>query len=262
MATKIYAHNPGSRGARALATALGCRVLRHTGSRYAFKRGDVIINWGCGSAFTDGGGNVITPTYNQPASVRVASNKRSTFELLSQQRVPGLPRFTTVAAEAAEWRVGRRGNAPAVVVRRILNGHSGHGIEIVSPGGDLPTDAPLYVEYIKKTREARLHIFNGRLIAWQEKRRRREVPDADVNWQVRNHDNGFIFARDNVVTDQRAVDIAVAALAALGLDFGAVDLIFNEQGNAWYFLEVNTAPGLEGQTITDYAEAFNNAPRT
>jgi glutathione synthase/RimK-type ligase-like ATP-grasp enzyme len=43
---------------------------------------------------------------------------------------------------------------------------------------------------------------------------------------------------------------------ALGLDFGAVDIIQDDGGN-FYVLEVNTAPGLEGQTIKSYAEGFN-----
>jgi glutathione synthase/RimK-type ligase-like ATP-grasp enzyme len=46
------------------------------------------------------------------------------------------------------------------------------------------------------------------------------------------------------------------AVAALGLDFGGVDVIWNERRQMAYVLEVNTACGLEGQTVNDYAEAF------
>jgi len=50
--------------------------------------------------------------------------------------------------------------------------------------------------------------------------------------------------------------VALAAVSALGLDFGAVDIIYNEHENQYYVLEVNTAPGLEGTTVEKYAEAF------
>jgi D-alanine-D-alanine ligase-like ATP-grasp enzyme len=48
---------------------------------------------------------------------------------------------------------------------------------------------------------------------------------------------------------------------ALGLDFGAADVLFNARRNQAYVLEVNTAPGLEGQTVNDYAEAFKEMIR-
>ena len=51
--------------------------------------------------------------------------------------------------------------------------------------------------------------------------------------------------------------IAVNAVKALGLDFGAVDIIYNEKENQYYVLEVNTAPGLEGTTLIKYAERFS-----
>ena len=47
-----------------------------------------------------------------------------------------------------------------------------------------------------------------------------------------------------------------AAIKALGLDFGAVDIIYNEAEDQHYVLEVNTAPGLEGTTLQKYTEAI------
>ena len=48
-------------------------------------------------------------------------------------------------------------------------------------------------------------------------------------------------------------------LKELGLDFGAVDVIWNEHESKAYVLEINTAPGLEGSTVEDYKEFFNRA---
>ena len=49
--------------------------------------------------------------------------------------------------------------------------------------------------------------------------------------------------------------MGIDAVSALGLDFGAVDIIEDADGKL-YVLEVNTAPGLEGQTLTLMAEAL------
>ena len=48
---------------------------------------------------------------------------------------------------------------------------------------------------------------------------------------------------------------ALACLAKTGLDFGAVDVIYTKDERV-YVLEINTAPGLEGQTVLDYKVFF------
>jgi D-alanine-D-alanine ligase-like ATP-grasp enzyme len=74
---------------------------------------------------------------------------------------------------------------------------------------------------------------------------------------VRSHDNGYryICDPDNPPT-QRTLDNAVAAVGALGLDFGGVDIAWVEKGDKPYVLEVNTAPGLTDMTGGWYAQAF------
>ena len=47
-------------------------------------------------------------------------------------------------------------------------------------------------------------------------------------------------------------------MAALNLSFGAVDIIYNGLDNAYYALEVNTAPGIEGETMFSYVCAILN----
>lgn len=74
---------------------------------------------------------------------------------------------------------------------------------------------------------------------------------------MRNHANGFIFAHEGVDIPDDVKELAVGAVAALDLDFGAVDLIQTKMGK-WYVLEVNTACGLAGTTLKKYAEQFRN----
>ena len=67
-----------------------------------------------------------------------------------------------------------------------------------------------------------------------------------------------MFCRNNLEIANRdeLVKQAVLACTISRLDFGAVDVIYNTHQNKYYVLEVNTAPGLEGQTVTIYANAI------
>jgi glutathione synthase/RimK-type ligase-like ATP-grasp enzyme len=120
-------------------------------------------------------------------------------------------------------------------------------------------NAPLYVKYKKKRKEYRVHVFKGQVIDVAEKRRRRkDERPATFDGYVRNLANGWVFCRDSIVKPADLDGLAIAACAALGLDFGAVDVIWNEKENKCYVLEVNTAPGLQGTTLTNYTNAIYN----
>lgn len=137
----------------------------------------------------------------------------------------------------------------------MINGHSGAGIVIASSPEEI-VDAPLYVEYIPKKEEYRVHVFKGQVIHSSRKARKKDVPDEEVNWKVRNHKNGFIFQHENFELPEECVVKAKEAVALCGLDFGAVDIIWNDKQQKAYVLEINTAPGLEGKTLEAYANAF------
>jgi len=239
---KLYSYNKYSVGAKLLAQALGIKRIKHKGSRYNPKFNDVIINWGSSELpkVLYKANNII----NAPWAIKNASNKYVAFEVLSAAGVP-VPPYTT-DKELVDFKV---------VVRHKLNGKGGDGIEIIKDG-DLP-DAPLYVKYIPKKDEYRVHILDGKVIDVQKKKRKLDVPNDEVNWEIRNLAGGFIFARDGVELTPELEKIAVDAVDALDLVFGAVDIIYNEYSNKYYVLEVNTAPGLMGSTLDKYVEAFN-----
>lgn len=164
------------------------------------------------------------------------------------------PPFTTDKAEAFRWLA----RGMTVVERHVLNGNSGAGIRLVESGGEEAISrAPLYVQYIPKKQEYRIHVCGGQAVDIQRKARRKDVADEDINWKIRNHDNGFVFARneDGVVPPDVIVQ-AVNSVKILGLDFGAVDVIFNDKEQKAYVLEVNTAPGLSGTTLEGYVGRF------
>lgn len=97
-------------------------------------------------------------------------------------------------------------------------------------------------EFIDKEREYRAHCYDGALLYVQEKEGPREFKGP---W---NHSQGYTFrvlGRSEVSNALRK--IAIEAVKALSLVYGAVDII--EEENKLYVLEVNTAPALEGYTL-------------
>lgn len=246
----IYSHNPHSEGAKLLSQALNVKRVKHGNSKFRGGMGKAIINWGAGTLPDQV--MACQRILNKPEAIRKASNKLKSFELFREAGVT-IPPFFTTKRQADEYLAENRGSS--IVARTVLAGHSGIGIVIGSAAEDIP-EAPLYTVYVKKQEEYRYHVFMGQVVDIQRKARKRDVPDDAVNWQVRNLDGGFIFAREGVVASPVASEEAVKAVAALGLDFGAVDLIYNAREDKYYVLEVNTAPGLSGTTLDGYKQRF------
>lgn len=99
--------------------------------------------------------------------------------------------------------------------------------------------------------------MNGFVICVQQKRKESEAEQTADQKLIRNRSNGWVFTRNDIdPLPQDALTQAVNAVAALGLDFGAVDLVIGRDDELAYVLEVNTAPGLEGTTVQDYANGF------
>jgi glutathione synthase/RimK-type ligase-like ATP-grasp enzyme len=227
---------------------MNARVLKREGSSYRQKDRDLVINWG--SSFFPLRG------LNSGESVAIAGNKLRAFEEIKEfndnnenGEFVNIPEFWTNKEEIDE-------EDYPVVCRTTLNGHSGAGIVIANDRDSL-VHAPLYVQYVKKKHEFRVHVVKDEVIAIQKKARNLAVDNP--NWQVRNHGNGFVFLREFNLSDEHRASlekISKLACKALMLDFGAVDVIYNERQNEFFVLEVNTAPGLQGQTIADYGEAF------
>lgn len=241
MSIKIYPYKQGSRSARALAEALGGRVLRREGSCYRYHPGDLIINWGASDCPFHGAINQ-SVIHNPMAAM---SNKLSAFQLFSYVGV-NIPNFWTNPQDIPA-------DAYPIVCRTLLQGHSGAGI-VVAETPDQLVPAPLYTQYMKKKDEYRIHLMGESIIAVQRKAKRRG--EENINTRIRNHDNGYVYVREGVVAPAQCVEQAQAALVASGLDFGAVDVIWNDHYQRATVLEINTAPGLEGRTIQDYADAF------
>lgn len=245
---KIFPYKQVSKSAKALSEALGGKVLKVENSKWKPRKNDgsVVINWGSTKLDVDKYPTIIL---NYPANVATASNKLLAFQTLKDAEV-SIPVFTSNQEEARKLiREGKK-----VVCRTKLSGHSGEGIVIVEEEDQL-VDAPLFTEYLPKKQEYRVHVFRGKAFFIQRKARNREIPDDQVDWKVRNHQNGFIYAHKDVQYPDGIKELAASAVDAIGLDFGAVDIVVSKQ-NMMFVLEVNTACGLEGTTLEKYRDVL------
>jgi glutathione synthase/RimK-type ligase-like ATP-grasp enzyme len=229
-------------------------MLRSEKSRVKLNGDKTLINWGSSKIPYDT--SELKLVLNKPEAVGNATNKRTFFELCREKGNVSIPEFSTRKIEVEDWL--RDGNV--VFARTKLQASGGEGIKELNVVGDIERiqDGTLFVKYIKKKREYRVHIADGNVIDVQEKRKRTKTPLDQINWRIRNSANGFVFCRQEVECPDSVVEQAILAFNVTGLDFGAVDVIYNERQQRAYVLEVNTAPGLEGSTLISYQKYFRD----
>lgn len=239
----IWPYNGGSNAAFNLAVALGGRIIRRRDSKYRRNPQDRVINWGSSQGFDNG------PMVNSPVAVRRATSKMETFRALADAGVQ-TPSWTQDHGVASEWvQKGR------ILGRDLDHGSQGRGITVYERGAVVGKHQ-FYVRYMKKEREFRVHVMNGTVIFTQEKLKKKGVDDADK--YIRSHNRGWCFAFLHLAehpAPQAVLDSGVAAVRALGLDFGAADIAWSERSGATV-LEVNSAPGIEESSLAAYANAF------
>lgn len=224
-------------------------IVRSDSLRFKHHLSDVIINWGNSKApqwrLKREVLNLPPNLLNDPENVSIAVNKLKTFQTLQDKC--NIPEWTTHKGKVTKeglW-----------VARTKLTGFGGEGIILFDPKEELPPDAPLYVQYKKKKKEFRVHVFKGEVIDVTQKKKRKDF-DGEINTKIRNYANGWVYCREDIVEPEDLREQAILAVQTLGLDFGAVDCIWNEKENKSYALENNTAPGLEGTTIEVYKNAI------
>ncbi len=196
-------------------------------------RGD--INWGRAQANT---------LLN--SDISNATNKRVMRELFAQHNVP-MPELLPVlmhinAGMPDDLELDR------FVVGRPDHHMKGRGFWKCETVGDVrrairgtrkKQPATHFMEWIDAPREYRVHIFKGKSIRISEK--------AHTEFHIYT----TIKPQHNVGHVRKAAKLAVEAL---GLDFGAVDILANDT-ECWV-TEVNAAPGLGGSMPKLYAETF------
>jgi D-alanine-D-alanine ligase-like ATP-grasp enzyme len=133
-----------------------------------------------------------------------------------------------------------------------------------------------YIEYVEPRKEYRIHIMRGEIIRAQKKFFGEELfqkltegaSDEErekfrqFSQFVRNNETGWrmydIQDAEKVPVD--VLNVAKKCMLVLGLDFGAVDIVFtkSDSRSRAFPLEVNTAPGLRDDNLELYATHLNS----
>lgn len=250
MTPKIYPYKFGSKSAKALALALGCKRVRPDGNYHPLLN-HLVINWG----------NSYTPIWGDRGDqytllnswyyVEQAANKRLTFDQFLLSGVPH-PEWTDDTECAQSW----IDDGYTVYGRKTLTGHSGIGIIIYQPGENIEDPCPLYTKSTKAKHEFRIHVGDNGETIIDQVQKKRKAGFEEGRQGIRSHADGWISAREGIIVPACVTEVAKAAIKALGLDFGAVDVGYNQREDKAYVYEVNTAPGLEGTTLNSYAAYF------
>lgn len=238
--------NRASNSARTLATALGCRYIRE-GARARNTEGCLVINWGCSTIPYWAGASQVWG--NSASNVSLATSKVRSFTQFVWHDVPTLD-WTESNITARQWH-----DAGAVVFNRKDGLHSGLGIKIIKPTDTWDANLTgFYTKYFKKDAEYRVHVFNGKVIDITKKKRTTQVKEDErgiYEKMVRSLGNGWIHAHEDIglSSDNLALiySISCRAVAALGLLFGACDVLFRIDSAGVpkaLVAEVNSAPGV------------------
>lgn len=173
------------------------------------------------------------------------------YNWFQQQGVPALE-FTTSIEKAREWCK----NNQTVFARTLTKSSEGKGIVVAETPEQVPM-APVYTLYKKKKKEFRVHVFQSKVVAVLEKRRKKGAYTGES--KIRNTANGYVFCRENVEEPSGIRELAIAASKVTASDFKGVDIGYNEKLGQLFVIEVNSAPGMEGTTVLEYVKAITNA---
>lgn len=219
---------------RALGEGLG---IPHGRDMDNSERYDYLIRWGSTRSIR---WIPAIKTFNRRSSISNNTDKYNSLSVMSEAGVP-TPRFNRSSSHIDFPAIGRSNNHMG-----------GRDVQLYMQRTDIEHVGPsdYYVHYIPKMLEYRVHIIGNEVVKVSQKVR---TEDGEYDPVVWNYGNGFTFR--NPREEHAGLYFAMAAVRALDLDFGAVDLIIGED-NRPYVLEVNTAPGLDEPSLDIYEQKF------
>lgn len=171
-----------------------------------------------------------------------AFNKLTQLKKLSAAGISTVP----ILEQIPLWMHGHNPIFP--ILARKLNHVAGRDIILCkSPAScrkALAKGRAYFTRFVPSSTEFRVWVYRKRHLGTYEKILKYPWKKKGVN---RNYHNGYAFQLvASEAVPRPAVDIAISCIAALGLDFGAVDILLGND-KKFYVLEVNTAPGVEGE---------------
>ncbi len=146
------------------------------------------------------------------------------------------------SAHGSDWHNETQRSSPRILGRRFKH-TKGIDIQVYWHNPSAWSRSDYFVRYITPAREYRVWAFRNQCLGVYEKflrypaKQRRDPHGIPWNWR-----RGYAFEfYHNAPEELKA--LGVAAVKALDLDFGAVDILHGQDGRM-YVLEVNTAPGV------------------
>jgi len=179
-------------------------------------------------------------------------NKLEQLQKMQENRVRCVP-FTNLLTVAREWVKDGK-----VVLGRTLDHTQGKDIVVNKVK---KTTRAYWTEFVPSLEEWRIHIFDGKSIARGKKVFTREQPFMNGGHTgtldgilIRNRANDYRMVH-NVEPPRGMREIARQAVAAVGEEFGAVDILMEGAGK-FRVLEVNKAPAMDNYTLEAYVRAI------
>lgn len=229
---------------------------------------DVIVNLGVTEDIPYDG-----KILNTQDMVRAASNKRKARQIFVECKVPTPELYLKPGAVSKE-------DLP--VIGRTSYHRKGEGFwfckTLAAVRKDADEGATHFLEFIPNTREYRVHTFIKRRY-WDSKERKPanyvSIKISEKVWQgkrtpsqnkpQKNHAFGWTFLGPQGRREEE-LDVvrhaAKQAIAALGMDFGAVDVMYRVRAKQPYVLEVNSTPSLSDENATTCEVYANRIMKT
>lgn len=257
--SKVYfvPYISGSEGAKLLADKMGIRSVKTDGTSkiLANPKDRLLIFWGKPNEHVQNQLRNFNYNYiNHPSYIRSSVDKLRFYELIRNKDY-AIP-YTLDPTVAYSWLVDE---GVKVIARTTVTGMGGEGIDVLRTEEDWDTTKKykVFTKYIPKRHEYRVHVVDGAVITISKKVMPNGNKPEGNNWEVRSHDNGFIFQRvEEQDVPKQVLSAAIDCVARVGLTFAGVDVIYNEKKKQAFVCEVNSAPGIEGGTVDAYAKAL------
>lgn len=223
----------------------------HYGIRRARQPMRVLVRWGSRKEMPHA-----DLVLNTARAIRMASDKVQAIRAFQNAGIPTVPCFTT-------WPEALAAASGGIILGRTRSGMQGRGIVAYDPSRSRglrylrqPANPhEWYTIYHEPTREVRLHVVDGEVVRIQGKYL--DFPEqAERNPFVRNHKTGYRYRQPRSNLRRQRRELAIEAVRALGLDFGAVDMLLFGNERDPMVLEINTAPACSPLTAERYAEAI------
>jgi len=110
--------------------------------------------------------------------------------------------------------------------------------------------AEYFIEYIPIKQEYRVHVMDGKVHFVQRKYPKDRVSSAFMG--IQGFSNGWHKHAFEGMVSKDVTTTAKNALAALGLDFGGVDILVSQTDDLAYVAEVNTGPALPTEEVRKF----------